>query len=886
MPAHTFHLIPHTHWDREWYLTQAGFLARLVPLMDDLLDRLEREPEFRSFLLDGQTILLHDYLAVRPEQRERIARLVQGGRLQAGPWYVLADELIPSGESLIRNLLAGRADAESFGGRSDVLYSPDAFGHPAVMPMLAAEFGIPHGVLWRGLGGEPGQERDFYRWSGPDKREILLYHLPPDGYEVGSALPADRERLAEAWPPVRAALVNRAATPHVAVFVGADHHAAHPALGALCRLLAELEPESTVRISRLDEFLRAAASALPLVPALRGELRWSYGYTWTLQGVHATRAPLKRRHAEVELLLERVAEPLVALSEWQAAGGGRQLLDHAWRTLLQCQFHDSIGGCTADPVARQVEARLEDVEALGRELARTRLDALVGNDPDLARERPATATPRLLLWNPAARRRGGVVLVDLTWFRRDVLVGPPGARIPKTGTGPSDADLAAALGGLPFQPLGRSRRHERLDAPHHYPDQDEVEVVRVAVRVPEVAGLGISELAPPRPLPRGASSRPAPVRVATGRVDNGLVEVIVGTDGTLGLFDRSSGMRFRGLLALESDRDVGDTYTYAPLPSDRVRRSGPPVATRVLADGQLVGALEVWVGLERITPRLVISLQAGSPAVRCTLEFNNRVSDHRLRLRCPTGIAGAIATAGGPFGAVVRPPSPLPERRYPRETPVSTAPAHRFVACTDAEAGLALLAPGFFEYELTPAGDLLMTVLRSVGQLSRDDLPTRPGHAAWPVATPLAQCPGPGRLQLAFCCVTASALNGGAALSELWEDVFLPTRGVWLRQATPLRIPPGDLRLEGDGLVFSALKPAADGAGVILRCYNATDRATRGAWRLPLPVSSARRVRADEREGTDLALDEGGRAVRFSAAPRELVTILLAPALPRDGGSR
>ncbi|MGH7527264.1 MAG: glycosyl hydrolase-related protein, partial [Gemmatimonadales bacterium] len=189
----------------------------------------------------------------------------------------------------------------------------------------------------------------------------------------------------------------------------------------------------------------------------------------------------------------------------------------------------------------------------------------------------------------------------------------------------------------------------------------------------------------------------------------------------------------------------------------------------------------------------------------------------------------------------------------------------------------ALLAPGFFEYELTPAGDLLMTVLRSVGQLSRDDLPTRPGHAAWPTATPLAQCPGPARLQLSLCGVAAADLNGGTALPELWEDVFLPVRGVWLRQATSLRIPPGDLRLEGDGLVFSALKPSADGVGVILRCYNATDRTTRGAWRFPRPVASARRVRADEREGVDLALDDGGGTVRFSAAARELVTIWIAP---------
>ena len=186
MSGLTVHLIPHTHWDREWYLPRAAFVARLVPALDDLLDRLDASPEFRSFFLDGQTVLLEDYLRVRPEQRARVAALVRAGRLQVGPWYVLADELVPSGESLVRNLLLGRADAESLGVRSAVMYSPDAFGHPAVWPALAAEFGISHGVLWRGLGGEPGQEGDLFRWYAPDGRSILLYHLPPDGYEAGS----------------------------------------------------------------------------------------------------------------------------------------------------------------------------------------------------------------------------------------------------------------------------------------------------------------------------------------------------------------------------------------------------------------------------------------------------------------------------------------------------------------------------------------------------------------------------------------------------------------------------------------------------------------------------------------------------------------------------
>src|SRR6185295_1734190 len=137
-----------------------------------------------------------------------------------------------------------------------------------------------------------------------------------------------------------------------------------------------------------------------------------------LQGVHGTRAPLKRRHAEAELLLERVAEPLAAL----APGDRRGLLRDTWRALVRSQFHDSIGGCTSDAVARRVAVRLEDVKDAAGELARASLDALIGNDPDRARDHPADVAARLVLWNPVARHRDGVVVIaDLTWFRRDVL---------------------------------------------------------------------------------------------------------------------------------------------------------------------------------------------------------------------------------------------------------------------------------------------------------------------------------------------------------------------------------------------------------------------------------------------------------------------------------
>src|SRR5690606_10152508 len=123
-------VVSHTHWDREWYHTAGRFRQRLVALVDELLNgaATARTP----FLLDGQGIVLEDYLAVRPDAREELARLLREGALEAGPWYVLADELIPSGEALVRNLLAGRAVLRSLGATPPpVLYCPDSFGHPA-----------------------------------------------------------------------------------------------------------------------------------------------------------------------------------------------------------------------------------------------------------------------------------------------------------------------------------------------------------------------------------------------------------------------------------------------------------------------------------------------------------------------------------------------------------------------------------------------------------------------------------------------------------------------------------------------------------------------------------------------------------------------------------
>ncbi|HEU4829736.1 MAG TPA: glycoside hydrolase family 38 C-terminal domain-containing protein [Gemmatimonadales bacterium] len=868
LTRYSFHLVFHTHWDREWYLPRASLTARLVPVVDQLVEALEQDAAFRSFFLDGQTVLLEDYLRIRSEQAARVRALVAEGRIATGPWYVLADELIPSAESLVRNLLIGAAGARRMGRRHDVLYSPDAFGHPAAWPALAAQFGIRFGVLWRGLAPER-DDVDLFRWAAADGSEVLLYHLPRDGYEIGAALPANLESLREAWPAVREVLVSRAGTSHVAVFVGADHHAAHEAPAALRELIAELEPGHEVRISSLEEFFSAVEEARPEVRRIRGELRASYGYTWTLQGVHGTRLPLKRLNSRVELLLERWAEPLAALAAGQGGRDRRPLLLEAWRSVVQSHFHDALAGCSHDRVAVETHGRLGDAAVIAREIVRASLDELSGHDPDAARSSRDSSS--LLVWNPAVRTRSGVVVADATFFRRDILVGPPGARLARSGKGFQPFALRTGSGSMiPVQVIEERRALERRDAWRHYPDMDEVDAVRIAFELPAMAGMSFAHLAP---VKSGMPGTPVGKVVAAGRrLSNGVLEVDLAADGTVALRDLRTGSRLTRLLTIESEPDRGDTYSFAP-GSGEVTTARARASSRMVAAGPFVGILEArWQDLDAAF-RLHVELRSGEPIVRLSLEIDNRGTDRRLRARFPLGLRNLPSIAGAAFGAELR-PAGAPGLQAPAEASVPTAPAHRYVAAAGPAAGLALLVPGHCEYEWQADGDLLLTLLRSTGQLSRNDLPTRPGHAGWPVATPEAQCLGRDRVTLALVPVLSAGATPGQ-LHELWESAFLPLSARWIRDAGPLRAPPVSLELEGRELILSAVKPAEDGAGIVLRCWNASEESVDGAWRVAPPPERAWLTRADEEGGEELEIGQDG-VIPFTAGPRGIVTVRIA----------
>ena len=874
-----FHLVPHTHWDREWYLTRAGFQARLVPVMDALLEQLEQDATAR-FVLDGQTILLEDYLAARPEHARRIAAQVRRGALEIGPWHVLADLLIPAGESLLRNLLEGARTAARVGGRMDVLYSPDAFGHPAALPAIANEFGLRFGVVRRGLGRPLGVDRDFYRWTRGTGEGLLVYHLPRAGYDAAIEATRPGADVAREWAPVRAELVARSATEHVVVFVGADHHPLVRDLSAFRDRLAALEAGHQVRVYGLGDLLRAAGRSLAAAPEIRGELRRIDGHTWVLQDVHSTRARLKRRHGRAELGLTRIAEPLAALAAWGGESDPRGLLRLAWRALIESQFHDTLCGSCTDGVAREQDVRLETVETLGRAIATVGLHRLAGHDPDRARELPGKTAPGLVLWNPSPRERSGIVTAELTFFRSDLIVGPPDGREPRSGPGFRPFSLDPGVGEpIPVQVLSVHAGFERLDARSYHPDQDQVDRVSVAFDAPPVPGLGLRGL-----VPRAGAAVPggAGLEVREDRLANRHVVVSISPAGVLTLEDRATGERYDELGLLVDEPDVGDTYTFSRGGAAAVR-SGGPRSRIVLAGGPLVGAVETtWTmgsaGTGEIGLRVITVLHADSPVVRLRMTIDNRAVDHRLRMRFPVG-GGSTSIAGAAFGVEQRAPV-TPDRAPERiEHPVLTAPAQRFAAAARGARGLAVLSPVFFEYEWTADGALLVTLLRAVGELSRAGLPERPGHAGWPELVPMAQEPGVHHVDLALAPASADDLVHPDRLERLWEEVCLPIQAPFVRNFSGSPYTLGEtvgITLEGDGLAVSAVKVADAGDDLVLRCWNGRADATVGRWRFASPVARARLARADETGARDLPLDADGRSVEFPAGPHAIVTLIVS----------
>ena len=393
-------VVPHTHWDREWYLPFQAFRLGLVEVLDEFLPRLESDAGYDRFLLDGQMAVVDDYLELRPEAAEVLRRLAEAGRLTVGPWYILMDEFLVSGETIIRNLQLGLERAYAFGGAMSVGYLPDMFGHVAQMPQLLRLAGFEHAVVWRGV--PAAVDRSAFWWQAPDGSTVRAEYLLV-GYGNGAAMPDDPAAL------VRRVEAHEAETARFALGAdapmlwmnGTDHQAPQPWLGEVLAAANAAQDHFQFTVSSLPEYLAKAPTEG--LPSWRGELR-SGARANLLMGVASNRVDVKIAAARAERALERVAEPLCALwlapDKWPGAE-----LRLAWENVIRNSAHDSICACSHDLVGTSVLHRYSEATTIAEVLRRRALQAAAAVMPVGGRScstrppEPAAASSRW--WWPA-----------------------------------------------------------------------------------------------------------------------------------------------------------------------------------------------------------------------------------------------------------------------------------------------------------------------------------------------------------------------------------------------------------------------------------------------------------------------------------------------------
>ena len=903
-PPVEVHVVSHTHWDRESYLTREQLRLRLVSLLDRVLDLMDADPRFQAFHLDGQTILLEDYLEVRPEQAERLRRRIAERRLLVGPWYVLPETVLVGGEALVRNLALGHRHAARYGSAMPIGYLPDGCGQPAQLPQVLAQFGVGNAIVWRGFDGP----RAEYWWEAPDGTRALLIHLPPEGYSNAARLPLlSLEEMRDRGSAAIARETERSAVGQVLLMAGGDHAEPHPALPDVVARMAD-EPGVRARLSTLPAYVDAVRAALKArgagasLETVSGELRGGEDYALLLPGLLSTRLRLKVAHARAEAELEGWAEPASALAWLTGRPYPSGLLGHAWRALVQCETRHVLGGACADAVAAEGALRLARVSQAASGLAERALCALVEQV-----EAPGAGAVRLVAVNTAAEAFTGVVeaVLELPFesaedgrrVERELLDRPMPFVTRATGVVALADDEGRAV---PFQVLAADEALAHLSSRFEPPWPVRVRRIRLAIWAADVPGAGYTsfeaalaeETAAPPPTP------PSAVTSGERWIENALLRVEAADDGTVLVRDKRTGVIYRRCGEVEDTGDVGDAFAHEAPASD-VRVTGAqarPVTVRLAAAGPLRATLAIEMTLpvpaeaaggrraraEQVVTLPVsarVSLDAGSPHLCWELTVDNRARDHRLRVLFPTGSAAiAHVRADGAFAVVERPPR-RPAVALPRlEAPAHVAPMSSLVDAGDAAGGATVYTDGLGEYEALTGegGRLAVTLLRCVGVLSRGDLPGRPaGHVAPEIPIPDAQCQGAHAFRFAF--EPRAAPPPPAALLRAARAWRQPPRvvaglggGRW-----PGRVSLVTVESEAPGAVLSALKKTDEREGLVLRLFN--PGAAPVEVRIRSPLAIARGFLLDLLERTQQEIAVFGGQVTVTLPPGRIQTVEIVP---------
>ncbi|WP_061040149.1 mannosylglycerate hydrolase [Vibrio coralliirubri] len=872
MTTSRVHITPHMHWDREWYFTTEESRILLVNNMEEIMNRLESDPEYKYYVLDGQTAVLEDYFAIKPENTERVKALVEAGKLIIGPWYSQTDTMQVSGESIVRNMMYGIRDCMKFGDAMKIGYLPDSFSMSSQLPMIYNGFDITRAMFWRGCSERHGTNKTEFLWQSNDGSEVTAQVLPL-GYAIGKYLPQDEEGLRARLDKYFPVLEKPSVTKDILLPNGHDQMPIQKDIFEVMDKLREIYPDREFSMSRYEEVFEKVEAARDQLDTIKGEFN-DGKYMRVHRTISSTRMDIKLIHAEIENKIVNILEPLASIAWTLGFEYHHGLIEKMWKESMKNHAHDSIGCCCSDKVHAEILNRYILADDMATNLIHFYKRKIVDHMPD--RE----GCDKLAMFNLSPYEREEVVNTTITIRAQEFSIFDENEN--------------------PVEYFIQDKRQidpGKVDRQIvHYGNYDPFMEFDIQIKR-TVPAMGFTTL-------HIQGNEKGAVKVAEQKdylLENEYYRINVNDNGTLTIFDKETEQVFDQVLRLEDGSDDGDEYDYSPSRQDWLLYSDEfPVETSINHQGfqsvaNIAFRMNVPANLaereERtgqngfVEAQCQVVLKQGSRRIEVRMELDNQADDHRVRVLVPTPFVSETVVADNQFGCITRPTNDpamaVWEEEKWKEAPVPVYQLMNFAALENSKAGMAIMSNGLREFEVIASqGDenrdtFALTLFRGIGVLGKEELLLRPGRPSGiKIPTPDSQVRGKLVCEFTLCGFSDNHIDANI-MAQARDNVTqiecynkIPYNAMKLNvgeQNLPMSF--SLLSKQKSGAVLSVLKKAEDEDALIMRVYNPAETGSvSDSISFTQAVSSWKEASMDERvrEG-DVATETFGELASCQA---------------------
>ena len=842
------HVVPHSHWEREWYFTTSRSKVYLMKDLKDVLDTLESNPDFKYFMVDAQGSLLDDYIKWMPQDKDRITKLVKEKKLVIGPWYTQTDQLVISGESIVRNMYYGMKRCETFGGYMNVGYVPDSFGQSGNMPQIYKEFGIEDTLFWRGVSDDMVNHTD-YNWRGDDGSVVFTTQIP-FGYYIGGNIPEDPKQSEEFWQKECFEKAGgRSATKHIYFPNGFDQAPIRTNLPEIIKERNEKDPENEYVISCIEDYIKDVKSENPELEEVSGELVIAK-HMRIHKSIFSSRSDLKVMNTQIQNYVTNVMEPLLTLSYNLGNDYPHEAVGEIWKLLFENAAHDSIGSCISDTANEDVYVRYKQARDIAVNLVElhSRLIATsVKNDAEMT----------FTLINTLPQKRNDTVVV------KTYIPGGNFAILDEKGNKVDYTVIESR--DLTDYVLSQTIK---LDPSRKFYVPSQVLEATIAIKTSDVPAFGYVQYTLDT---KGNSAKNLEKK---NTLENEFYAINVEEDGSLTITDKENNVTYKNQGVLVENGDDGDSFNYSPPRKDlevfsnksecSVEVSGSDIYDQAVIKFNMVVPKDLEERAEgkvsvNLPITMTVALRKDSKVIDFNVHVDNKGLSHRLCVLFDSQIVSSFNYADEQFGSIKRPNYYEKEMKLYmasaenktekktgvqelanwandqstwQEPPISIEPTQSYVSLTDGKQGIAVIPQGVREYEVLDDHMIRLTLFRTYGFMGKENLIYRPGRASGEriIETPAAQLLK--EMDFAFGFTTYASDINEANVDTLAKAYNTNIEVYTYAEFLNGRLIFSQREIEGtkesryslfeteNKLVVSAMKKAEDNDGYIIRLFN------------------------------------------------------------------